>query len=129
MRRVCSLGAAAGSIGPNGAARILVRSAITGRLASMGRAEATQLIHAHGGTITAVVTPETSFLIVGQAPLRKDGAVTGRLRKAHRLQERGCPIEIVTEEAFLRRLSPDHPADIHRAYTAAQVCRILRVAG
>jgi tetratricopeptide (TPR) repeat protein len=99
--------------------------AITGRLASMSRTEADALIRAHGGQVVASVNRRTSFVVVGEQPLDKDGCVTSQLRRAHRLEQRGHAIAIVPEQDFLGRLG--FASRVHGLYTATQACQILRV--
>jgi tetratricopeptide (TPR) repeat protein len=103
--------------------------AITGRLASMSRTEAAELIRGCGGQVIGSITRQTGVLIVGQGgePLGKDGNLTARLRKARRFEKRGYPIRIVAEEEFLARLGLESHVTVHRLYTRAQVCRILRI--
>src|SRR5262249_19211631 len=55
------------------------RVAFTGRLASMTRAEAADLVRAHGGRFTTTLNRFTSLLVVGQDgwPFEKDGRLSG----------------------------------------------------
>lgn len=106
------------------------RVAFTGRLASMTRPEAADLIRAHGGTFVTSVTRRTSMLVVGQEgwPLRKDGSLSEKLETARHLQEGGCDVAILTEEELLQRLGLEAASsDIHRRFTLAQLGRLLKV--
>jgi tetratricopeptide (TPR) repeat protein len=91
--------------------------------------EAAALVQTYGGTFVPSVNRRTSLLVVGQEgwPLRKDGRLTQKLRKA-RLLQRQTPLVILTEEALLSRLGLASRSDgIRRLYTLAELTRILRV--
>ncbi len=105
--------------------------AFTGKLASMTRKEAAQLVRSHGGRFAAGVTRHTSLLVIGQEgwPLRKDGRLSNKLRKARLLHRRGRPITILTEESLLGRLRLDDQDSIHGRYSLAQLSRLLEVPG
>ena len=79
---------------------------LTGRLATMSRGEAAQLISAHGGRLTRSLSRTPAVVIVGRGgwPLGGDGRLTPKLRKALWLAEHGYEIEIVPEEDLLSRL-------------------------
>jgi tetratricopeptide (TPR) repeat protein len=103
--------------------------AFTGRLASMTRAEAAKLVEAHGGTFVTVVSRHTSFLVVGQEglPLTKDGALSNKLQKARNL-DGAADICILSEEEFFDRLGvAERSGGVHRLFSTAQLCRLLRV--
>ena len=104
--------------------------AITGRLASMSKEEARQLILDAGGAIASVPGSNTALLMVGQAspPLGEDGQLDRQLRHAERLRHQGVDIEVVSEEDFLTRLGlEERHGDLHRLYTTSQLSRILGV--
>jgi tetratricopeptide (TPR) repeat protein len=104
--------------------------AITGRLATLSRAEAWRIVHARGGRTTSAVTRETTLLVVGQEawPLRKDGRLNANLRRAHRLQASGHKLEVLGEQAFLDRLGlEEFASDICRRHTINQLTRLLNV--
>jgi tetratricopeptide (TPR) repeat protein len=108
------------------------RVAFTGRLASMTRAEAADLIRAHGGRFTATLNRFTSLLIVGQDgwPLEKDGRLSAKLRKARFLQRNGVDITVFTEEELFARLGLESPAEgVSRLYSTAQLARLLKIPG
>jgi len=103
--------------------------AFTGKLASMTRAEACSLVKAYGGIFVTSVSKHTAFLVVGQEglPLTRKGGLTGKLNKAKRLQWSGSPV-ILPEEDFFDRLGlAPRSGGVHRLYTTAQLCRLLRV--
>lgn len=102
----------------------------TGKLASMTRAEAEELVRRQGGRPIPSVTRFTALLVVGQEgwPLQADGRLTHKLQKAHKLQLRGHALQILAEEEFLRRLGlEDADGGIHRRYTCGQLCRLLQL--
>jgi tetratricopeptide (TPR) repeat protein len=106
------------------------RVAFTGRLASMTRAEAVELVTAHGGRFVSVVSPRTAFLVVGQEgwPLRKDGRLSRKLEQARRLQKEGGSVAILTEEEFFDHLGLGSRTDgVRRLYTAAELTDLLHV--
>src|SRR5262245_37454173 len=90
--------------------------AFTGRLASLTRKEAGELIRSHDGLPVPRVSRNTAYLIVGQQnwPLRRDGQLTTNLRKARQLQEDGHSIIVLSEEAFLNGLGLDGCSDTIR---------------
>lgn len=103
--------------------------AFTGRLASMTRAEAAKLIANHGGVFVTVVSRHTAFLVVGQEglPLNSDGTLSNKLQKARELEGKSA-IHILSEEEFFERLGvTDSSAGVHRLFSTAQLCRLLRV--
>lgn len=81
------------------------RVAFTGRLASMGRAAAERLVEERRGVFAPTVSRSTDLLVVGAAgwPMRPDGRPTRKLARAEALRGRGCRVELVSEEEFLRR--------------------------
>ena len=80
--------------------------AITGTLMSMTRHEAAQKVVDHGWRFKNNVTHETDFLIMGEQDFRKfkDGKKGNKLRSAEELLQAGHPIEIITEDDFMRML-------------------------
>jgi len=78
----------------------------TGTLSSMVRAEAQQAIADIGGIIGGNVTKETDFLIVGQQDYRVVGedGMSNKQEKAVKLIEKGAPLEIISEDDFIRNL-------------------------
>jgi tetratricopeptide (TPR) repeat protein len=82
------------------------RVVLAGRMASMTRGEAAQLIAAHGGVYARSVTRVPTIVVVGRDgwPLAKDGRPNRKLRKAVSLAKQGHEVEILPEEDFLARL-------------------------
>ena len=106
------------------------RIAFTGRLASVTREEAAQLVAGYGGQYQESVSRRTSVLVVGKEgwPLEDDGQLTQKFQKAVDLQQQGCELEIWTEEQFLERLElQTHSESIRRRYTIAELTRLLDI--
>jgi tetratricopeptide (TPR) repeat protein len=103
--------------------------AITGRMASMSRREAEELVRNRGGEAQDAVTRATDVLVLGAEglPLTSDGGVSRKLRRAQQLRARGSSIEILTEDAFLARLGLTDEAP--PLYTTTQLGRILGLTG
>ena len=97
----------------------------TGRLASMTRAEAEELVQTSGGESTRAVMRETTLLVIGEEgwPLKKDGRPTRNLTRAKRLG-----VLTTSEGEFLERLGLQELGDsICRHYTLTQLSRMLGV--
>jgi tetratricopeptide (TPR) repeat protein len=108
------------------------RVAFTGRLASMTRAEAVQLIQVQGGEFVPAVSRRTSWLVVGLEgwPLQKNGRLTRKLLQARRLQHYGYPIVVLSEEEMLSQVGVKARTEgIHQLCTAAQLCQVLHIPG
>jgi tetratricopeptide (TPR) repeat protein len=107
--------------------------AITGRLASMTREEASELIKRCGGETTRVPTRRTSLVVVGQEEDSLDGGrLSEGLERARQLQNEGVALEIVTEQRFLEMigLTGDRAqSEFQRLYTTTQLSRILKLPG
>lgn len=104
--------------------------AFTGRLASMTREEAAELVRAHGGEFAPSPGQRTTHLVVGQEgwPLRDDGRPSRKLEKARALREAGISIAVIPEEEFLEEVGlEERRQDIHRRFTITQLARILGV--
>jgi len=78
----------------------------TGALRSMTRSEAQQVIVNIGGTSGESIRKDTGFLVVGQQDYRivGDSGMSSKQRKAIDMANKGCPIEILSEEDFLKNL-------------------------
>lgn len=76
----------------------------TGKMGSMTRDQAHQLIVDIGGVIGSTVTPETDFLVVGQQDYRfvGDDGMSNKQEKAMQLISKGSELEILSEDEFLR---------------------------
>jgi tetratricopeptide (TPR) repeat protein len=96
--------------------------AFTGRLRSLSRPEAAELVVRAGGVVRSGVSRETSYLVTGEA--ESPGAVLGsrKLRLAARLNGEGAYIRIIDEPTFLRLAGVEPvPALDERYYTAEDV--------
>jgi len=108
------------------------RVAFTGKLASMTRAEAVQLVQAQCGEFVPAVSRRTSWLVVGLEgwPLQKNGRLTRKLLQARRLQHYGYRIIVLSEEEMLSQVGLQARTEgIHQLYTAAQLCQVLHIPG
>ena len=106
------------------------RIVFTGRLASMPRFDAAALVRVHGGRCETAVTGKTSILVVGQEgwPLRRDGAISSKLKNAKKRQALGQSLVIQTEEEWLNALGLHEQSEgIHRRFTPAQLGRLLKL--
>jgi hypothetical protein len=104
--------------------------AVTGRLASMSREEATARIEQAGGHYVGTPTEATALLVVGLGgpPLDAEGRPTKKLLRAHELISAGAPLRIVPEDEWLELLADDERREeLHRLYTTEQLGRVLGV--
>ena len=78
----------------------------TGALSSMVRSEAQKIIADIGGIIGNSVTKETDLLVVGQQDYRVvgDDGMSNKQEKAIKLIEKGSPLEILSEDDFLKNI-------------------------
>lgn len=79
----------------------------TGKLMSMDRRIAWHECSGIGALAEENVTKRTNVLVVGDinpAVLRPGSEITGRARRAFELQDKGQPIEVMTEDDFIRCL-------------------------
>lgn len=82
----------------------------TGKMDSLIRKEAMQLIKDIGGVPQDRVTTKTDFLVLGDTSLLatvKDG-VTGKLKKAHDFMAQGFDISVISETVFLDMLHEEN---------------------
>jgi DNA polymerase-3 subunit epsilon len=79
----------------------------TGTLRSLIREKAMQLVVDHGGKCGNSVTKTTNYLVVGDFDLQKlqGEKKSGKLRQAESFVQAGRPIEILSENDFLKMLS------------------------
>lgn len=104
------------------------RVALAGRLASMTRLEAAQLIATHGGIYARNVSRAPMIVVVGRDgwPLARDGRPTKKLRRALALAKQGYDVEILPEEQLLARL---HCAAgrLQRHFTLRELSQMLEI--
>jgi tetratricopeptide (TPR) repeat protein len=100
---------------------------LTGRLASMKRAEAIRRITEAGGLHVDIPGTSTALLVAGPAGhLTPSGNVTRNLLRFRDLKQNGSPIRLIDEIEFLRLLgASDELSDFSRLYTLPQVSRII----
>lgn len=80
----------------------------TGALRMMIRSEAQKLVEEHGGIAQSGVNKKTTILVTGDfdsRTFRPGASFSSKLQKAFDLVDAGQPLEIITEEDFIARLS------------------------
>ncbi|MEN6452566.1 MAG: tetratricopeptide repeat protein [Thermoguttaceae bacterium] len=106
------------------------RIAIVGRLASMAKRDAAQLIREHGGTVQDRPDPSVQVIVVGDEvfPLAEAGSEDDLFDEATRRQiERGA-IQVIAETQLWQRLGlVDAEQAVHRLYTPAMLADLLGV--
>src|SRR6516225_1580975 len=98
--------------------------AFTGRLASMARAEAFDLVRQKGGRPRRGVTKTTDLLIVGQMgwPLLADGLPSKNLHLAKRYG-----VAVASEQRFLEWVGRAAPDEQFKTYTPEQLSALSRM--
>jgi DNA polymerase-3 subunit epsilon len=83
--------------------------AFTGVLRSMTREEAFDLVNAAGGRAHSSPSSKTEYLVLGIQcyTLFRNGGKSNKTIKAEQLREQGYPIEIISEDDFLKLVYPD----------------------
>lgn len=81
----------------------------TGVLRSMSREEAFSLVQAAGGRASETLSGKTEYLVLGIQcyTFFRNGGKSGKTVKAEQLREKGYPIEIVSEDEFLKLVYPE----------------------
>jgi tetratricopeptide (TPR) repeat protein len=104
------------------------RVAITGRLATMPRAQAIRFVREQDGVWCPTVNRTTTLLALGQEgwPLQADGRLTTKLRRARALGQR---IEVVSENSFFDRLGVEAPGGPLRRVSLAKLSELLKIPG
>ena len=77
----------------------------TGTLESMNRHDAMQLVVNAGGEVANTVSKHTNVLVIGEQDFRvfaSGKTESSKMEKAKTLKEKGCDIEIISEDDFLR---------------------------
>ena len=98
--------------------RIIV---FTGRLRSLSRSEATELVRGAGGLVRTAITRDTSFLVTGEAEPRT-AALSNKLREVARLISEGAYVRVLAEAEFLRLAGIELAANLDdRYYTTADI--------
>jgi tetratricopeptide (TPR) repeat protein len=105
--------------------------ALVGRFASMSRAQAAEVIHAHGAQVSSQVRRGTSLVVVGQRDwlLNRDGMMPEALRHLRVLAAReNAKTPVISEEQFLRELGlGDHAEQVHPEYSTTTLTELLGV--
>jgi tetratricopeptide (TPR) repeat protein len=104
--------------------------AFTGRLSSLTRIEAAEVLAVRGASLARCVTRATTLLAVGERalPLGRTGRLSRNLQAARALQMGGHAIEIISEDELLHRLGwSDQRAPSGRCYSVLELVRVLGV--
>ncbi len=105
------------------------RVALAGRLASMSKREAAQLLRSHGATVLEKASASVDLLLIGEEFPWTDGAEADEWFDAamRRAVEAGT-LEVLTETQLWERLGlVEAEPDIHRLYTPAMLAELLQV--
>jgi tetratricopeptide (TPR) repeat protein len=119
----------AGGIATIAAGR-LARVCFTGRLLSISRGRAEEIVRARGGVVVGSVSRRATLLVVGMGgwPVGTDGLVSRKLARAEQLQAEGAAIEIVSESAFVELLGLEAAQSrLDKSYTLDRVCEIIGI--
>ncbi len=106
------------------------RIALVGRLASMGRREAAQLLRSRGATVVERPDPSVHLIVVGEQelPLPDNDDLEKLADEPIRQAIEQGSLEILTETQLWQRLGlVDAGQDIHRLYTSAMLAELLGV--
>ena len=91
----------------------------TGKLSTLARREARDLVVRLGGTTTDDVTFRTTMVVIGAEGFGQSGEKSNKLRRAEELNaQRQQPIEIITAEQFCRLAGVPTPDTVKRQYSA-----------
>lgn len=106
------------------------RLAFVGRLASMGRREAGQLVRRCGATVLNAPDARANLVVLGEEglPAPEEESVESWLDEASRAALEAGTLELITETQLWQRLGlVDPQPDIHRLYTPAMLAELLAV--
>ena len=80
---------------------------LTGKLDTLSRKQAQNLVSALGGKPQAAVTKDTTILVVGKATtnLFQEDPRSLKMQKVEALQQEGRPICVLSEKTFLERVA------------------------
>jgi tetratricopeptide (TPR) repeat protein len=91
----------------------------TGKLSSLARREARELVVRLGGTTADEVNSKTTMLVIGAEGFGPSAEKSNKLRRAEELNaQQPQPIEILSEEAFCRLAGVPTPDTVKRQYSA-----------
>ena len=108
------------------------RIAFVGKLASMARRDAAQLVRQHGATVLEKPDPSAQLIVVGEEefPLPEMGDEDDWFDEATRRQIDAGAIEVITETQLWQRLGlVEAQQDVHRLYTPAMLAESAGRAG
>ncbi|MFO1520426.1 MAG: NAD-dependent DNA ligase LigA [bacterium] len=77
----------------------------TGKLAAMERSEAEKLVEKDGGEVASGVTKDLNYLVIGSEGY-KNREKGNKWVKAEKLIEKGAALRVISEEEFLKMVSP-----------------------
>ena len=103
---------------------------IVGQLASMTRAEAARVIALTGGKLAERLSPAANIVIVGgRGPqLQRSGRPSIQIARLRRLVQEGAPLEVWSEEQWLKSVGlAEDAAGVRRRFTAGQIAEALQV--
>ncbi len=106
------------------------RIAFVGRLASMARREAAQLVRQHGAVVLERPDASATMIVVGEEhfPLHAAGELDDGFDDATRRQIDAGEIEVVAETQLWQRLGlVDSQHEVRRLYTPAMLAELLKV--
>ena len=104
--------------------------ALVGKLASMSKREAAQLLRHQGATVVEKADPGVQLIVVGEGelPVPIQGGPDDWLDPATRQAVERGQTQVITETQLWQRLGlVDPQQDIHRLYTPAMLAELLRV--
>jgi hypothetical protein len=86
----------------------------TGDMATMVREDAQKTVESLGGVNAKSVTKTLDYLVVGDqgSPLYGNGKKGSKILKAEEYQQKGLPVKIISETAFLQMLAGGAPAPV-----------------
>jgi tetratricopeptide (TPR) repeat protein len=91
----------------------------TGKLSSLARREARELVVRLGGTTADEVNSKTTMLVIGAEGFGQSADKSNKLRRAEELNSQlPQPIEIMSEEEFCRLAGVPTPETVKRQYSA-----------
>jgi DNA-binding transcriptional MerR regulator len=102
------------------------RIAVTGRLATLSRADLEVLVTELGGSLAVRVDEATTHLLVGERtwPLDREGRLSASLRRALRRRRMGGAVEVLAETEFLRRCRSQAASGIAGPFTLSELSRL-----
>lgn len=85
----------------------------TGRLSSLGRKDARELVTRRGGAVAEEVNARTTMLVIGGQGFAGGAQTSGKVRRVEELNaQQGLAIQILTEDAFCRLVGEPTPAEL-----------------